>query len=67
MTFPEQLKAERDRLGMTQAELAQALETSASWVDKAERDQRTPHILTQEGALARLKRLASKPPVKGQR
>ena len=54
MTFAQQLKTQRDRLGLTQAEAARLLSVSASWVDKAERDQRAPHVLMQEGALARL-------------
>jgi len=54
MTFSQQLLNERFRLGLTQAEAAAILKTSASWVDKAERNQRAPHILMQEGALARL-------------
>ena len=62
MTFAQHLLSERTRLGLTQAEAAKVLETSASWVDKAERNQRAPHILTQEGALARLKNLKPKKP-----
>lgn len=54
MNFPEQLKGERERLGLTQAQAAAALSVSASWVDKVERDLRVPHVLMQEGALARL-------------
>lgn len=54
MTFAEQLKSQRQRLGLTQSEAADLLEVSASWVDKAEREIRTPIKITQEGALARL-------------
>lgn len=64
MTFAEKLKAERERLGLTQVECAEALAVSKSWVEKAERGEREPHILMQEGALARLKarkRLAQQP------
>ena len=57
MTFAEQLKSERQRLGMTRVEAARLLEVSASWVDKAERDVREPIKITQEGALARLKQV----------
>lgn len=60
MDFAQHLLSERTRLGLTQAEAAEVLETSASWVDKAERNQRAPHILMQEGALARLKNLRPK-------
>lgn len=58
MTFAEQLKAHRQRLGLTQSEAAELLEVSASWVDKAEREQREPLKITQEGALARLSKAA---------
>lgn len=58
MTFAEQLKSQRQRLGLTQSEAAELLEVSASWVDKAEREQREPLKITQEGALARLRRIA---------
>ena len=54
MTFAEQLKGQRQRLGLTQSEAADLLEVSASWVDKAERKIRTPIKITQEGALTRL-------------
>jgi len=62
MTFAQHLLSERTRLGLTQAEAAEVLETSASWVDKAERNQRAPHILMQEGALNRLAKLKPKKP-----
>jgi len=62
MTFAQHLLSERTRLGLTQAEAAELLETSASWVDKAERNKRSPHILMQEGALARLKDRKPKKP-----
>lgn len=53
MTFPEQLKTHRDRLGLTQAELAAFLEVSPRAVWQWEKGT-LPHALTQEGALARL-------------
>ncbi len=62
MNFAQQLLSERTRLGLTQAEAAGILKTSASWVDKAERNQRAPHILMREGALSRLKNLKPKKP-----
>jgi transcriptional regulator with XRE-family HTH domain len=54
MDFAEQLKSARQRLGLTQPEAAALLDVSPSWIDKAERVQRAPHVLMQEGALARL-------------
>ena len=62
MNFAQQLLSDRTRLGLTQAEAAGILKTSASWVDKAERNQRAPHILMREGALSRLKNLKPKKP-----
>ncbi len=53
MTFPEQLKAQRERLGLTQSELAAFLDVSSRAVWQWEQGT-LPHVLTQEGALARL-------------
>ena len=53
MSFPEQLKAQRGRLGLTQAELASFLGVSPRAVWQWEQGT-LPHVLTQEGALARL-------------
>ncbi len=53
MTFPEQLKAHRERLGLTQAELAAFLDVSPRAVWQWEKGT-LPHVLTQEAALARL-------------
>jgi len=61
MTFAEQLKGQRQRLGLTQSEAADLLEVSASWVDKAEREIRTPIKITQEGAIARLLKAKPRP------
>ena len=62
MQFSTQLKNERTRLGLTQAEAGVILSTSKSWVEKAEYSTRDPHILLQEGALARLAKLKPKKP-----
>lgn len=61
MSFAEQLKNQRQRLGLTQSEAAELLEVSASWVDKAEREIRTPIKITQEGALSRLTNAKARP------
>jgi transcriptional regulator with XRE-family HTH domain len=53
MDFPEQLKAQRERLGLTQAELAGFLDVSPRAVWQWEKGT-LPHALMQEGALARL-------------
>ena len=53
MTFPDQLKAHRERLGLTQAELAAFLDVSPRAIWQWEKGT-LPHVLTQEGALARL-------------
>lgn len=60
MTFPEQLKTHRERLGLTQAELASFLEVSPRAVWQWEKGE-LPHILTQEGALARLTKAKKRP------
>ena len=53
MNFPEQLKAQRDQLGLTQSELASFLDVSPRAIWQWEKG-KLPHILTQEGAIARL-------------
>ena len=61
MTFAEQLKAERQRLGLTQAQCAELLSMSKRWVEEAEAGRSDPPQITQEGALARLKRRRPQP------
>lgn len=60
MSFSDQLKTERKRLGLTQAGADAVLETCKGQVAAWESERNTPHVLTQEGALARL-RTAKKP------
>lgn len=60
MTFPDQLKTHRKRLDLTQAELASFLEVSPRAVWQWEKGE-LPHILTQEGALARLTKAKKRP------
>lgn len=54
MPFPEQLKAHRERLGLTQAELADLLDVPSRTYWEWEAGKTTPYAITQEGALARL-------------
>jgi DNA-binding transcriptional regulator YiaG len=61
MKFPDQIKTERERLGITQAQAASILSVSKSVLAKWEIGDRTPLAITQEGALARL-RATKKPP-----
>lgn len=56
MDFAKTLKSERERLGLSQAELASLLDVSKSAVEKWEYGTKTPIGLTQEGALARLRK-----------
>ena len=56
MKFPEKLLSERQRLSLTQAEAAALLEISKSALEKWEAGTKTPKLLMQEGALARLAR-----------
>lgn len=55
MTFAQQLKAERTRVGKTQAEVAAILEVSKRSVEQWEAGSE-PLKVTQEGVLARMKR-----------
>lgn len=61
MKFCDQIKQERQRLGLTQSELAAVLGVSMEWVSKTERDLTTPLEITQEGALARLRKTKKRP------
>jgi DNA-binding transcriptional regulator YiaG len=53
--FADQLRDERKRLGLTQAEADALLDTCKGQVAAWESGRNTPHNLTQEGALARLR------------
>ena len=55
MSFADQLKTERKRLGLTQAEADAVLDTCKGQVAAWESERNTPHILTQEGVLQRLR------------
>ncbi len=55
MSFGEQLRNERIRLGLTQAGADALLDTCKGQVAAWESGRNTPHVLTQEGALARLR------------
>ena len=55
MIFAEQLRAARERLGITQPEAARIVNMSAEWVSKCERGPTIPPTISQEGALARLR------------
>lgn len=57
MTFRDQLASEKDRLGMTLAGLAVALDVGQRTVEHWLNGDRTPLPVTQEGALARLRRI----------
>lgn len=56
MTFPEQLRTHAVRLNLTQAQLAAVLYVSPravwQWLSG-----KVPHVLTQEGAIARLEKM----------
>ena len=62
MTFAEQLKSERKRLGLTQAECETLLSCGTGQITAWERSRNTPHELTQEAAIARLKKLPTPKP-----
>lgn len=55
MTFSDQLKAERERLGLTQAGAASLLDVPARTYWEWEAAKTTPYAVTQEGCLARLR------------
>jgi transcriptional regulator with XRE-family HTH domain len=57
MTFPEKLRHHRQRLGITQSQLAEILGVSFGAVSKWERGLNLPAEIAQEGAVARLEKL----------
>ena len=61
MSFADQIKQERERLGITQAQAASLLSVSKSVLTKWEISDRTPLAITQEGALARLRTTKKRP------
>jgi DNA-binding XRE family transcriptional regulator len=65
MSFAAKLAQHRQRLGLTQAGAAALLDvglrTYATW-ERDDDPKRRPHVLTQEGVLARLEKL--RPPVR---
>ena len=56
MSFADQLKQERERLGITQAQAASLLDVPARTYWEWESGKTEPHTITQEGALARTKK-----------
>ena len=54
MTFSASLKAHRARLGLKQSEMAAILGVSHRTWSTWETEESVPHLITQEGALARL-------------
>ena len=54
MSFAEQLKTERERLGLTQAQVASLLNVPARTYWEWEASKTTPYAISQEGALKRL-------------
>lgn len=54
MSFADQIRDERKRLDLTQSGADAVLDTCRGQVAAWESGRNTPHVLTQEGALARL-------------
>lgn len=54
MTFAQQIKSIRERLGLTQAEASEVLEVSKSALEKWEAGTKVPLAIAREGAMARL-------------
>lgn len=61
MSFADQLRDERKRLGLTQAVADAVLDTCKGQVAAWESGRNTPHVLTQEGALERLRNRKTPP------
>lgn len=64
MTFAQQIERTRKELGMTQAEMARVLGVGKRTLETWEEGSAVPHLLSQEGAWARIHKLkASEPSV----
>lgn len=57
MSFAQQLASEKDRLGLTLAGLAAALDCGQRSVEHWLTGDREPLLIAQEGAIARLRKL----------
>lgn len=66
MTFADQLRSERTRLGLTQVEAAMLLDVARDTVASWESERNMPIAVTQEGVLARLRTSKKCQPRKGQ-
>jgi transcriptional regulator with XRE-family HTH domain len=62
MTFAAKLKAERVRLGLSQSGAEALLDLGKGQVTAWETERNTPHVLTQEGTLARLAKIKTPKP-----
>jgi len=61
MKFSEQLKLERERLGITQAQAACLIAVPERTYWEWEAGKTTPYAITQEGALGRLRATKKRP------
>lgn len=61
MSFADQLKSERERLGLTQAVAAALLDVPARTYWEWEADKTTPYAITQEGAIGRFRATKKRP------
>ena len=59
--FSDQLRAARTDAGLTQADCASRLGISKSAIEKWESGIKTPHTITQEGALLRIGKRGTQP------
>ena len=66
MSFAESLKSTRESLGLSQAEAAALLECGKRTLEHWEAGDRVPLVITQEGALNRLRATKRPRPRKGQ-
>lgn len=55
MSFAEKLKAERERLGLTQAQAAELIDVPGRTYWEWEAEKTTPYAITQEGSLGRFR------------
>jgi len=61
MNFAEQLRSEKDRLGLTLAGLAEKLDVASRTLEHWLSGDRVPLMVAQEGALRRLRTTKTRP------
>jgi transcriptional regulator with XRE-family HTH domain len=63
MTFPDKLRSERARLGLTQAQTEKALGLTKKQIATWEQGRNTPRLIVQESIIDKLKKIKRSPKI----